>query len=95
MHHTLEFSLKHELSHAADLCREGMNSCEECMIEEKKAYYRSGELTQNWSCTTAAWASCEGFYCLWAKLRGKTARDYMGIGWPVVGGGAGRIPNAP
>ena len=80
--------LRHELSHAESLCRKSDYDCKSCMIEEKKAYWRAGQCTDDGSCSRRAYQSCKHY--LGCKF--KKPEDFYGIGDPT---NLPRIPQLP
>jgi len=62
--------LRHELSHAESLCGRVTTTCQQCMEEEMKAYYRSGGCWDADLCARLAWTSC----------RVKCARERLVLG---------------
>jgi len=90
----LEQLFKHELSHAESLCGVVPLTCQLCMIEEKRAYFRAGQCKKDRDCTYAAWSSCHNTNpgCMLEEFLGVGPEDYLGDGWPVDGG---VIPAAP
>jgi len=71
----IEQHLHHELTHAYRLCGRDMTSCEDCMIEEKKAWFFANQCTTNCDCTAKAMTSCKG---AGKCALGENYEDYLG-----------------
>jgi hypothetical protein len=76
----LKSIILHEFSHAESICRQSPGqSCESCMIEEKRAYWRSGQCINNKDCTAKAASSCaSGIFA--QACQGKKTEDFYGVG---------------
>lgn len=73
--------LEHELYHAESVCGWWKLGCENCMKEEKRAYYLAGQCTNDSDCTQAAWESCLASLSCSSIL--DKWQNYLGAGWPV------------
>ena len=72
--------LHHELIHAESICGWWKLGCRNCMIEEKRAYYKVGECSNDSDCTDRAWGSCKtSLSC--SDLQDDKS-NYLGVGWP-------------
>ena len=72
--------LYHELIHAESICGWWKLGCKNCMIEEKRAYFKSGMCWDDSSCTDMAWGSCKTSLSCSDFLDNKN--NYLGVGWP-------------
>ncbi len=72
--------LIHELTHAQSICGWWKLGCRNCMIEEKRAYYLSGECSDDNYCTSRAWDSCTLSLSCSSLL--DNWQNYLGVGWP-------------
>jgi hypothetical protein len=78
-------TLVHELSHAESLCRSVYETCEDCMVEEKKANWRERACRNNASYTAEAWKSCHfQKFC-----HGRSEHEFTSVGDPE------KIPHFP
>jgi len=77
---TIKQIVHHELVHAVSVCGLWKFGCENCMREEKRAYFLSGQCKTDKQCTDRAWCSCKSSLSC-SDLLDKSDK-YIGIGWP-------------
>ncbi|RLA99079.1 MAG: hypothetical protein DRG83_13610 [Deltaproteobacteria bacterium] len=70
----------HELIHAESICGWWKLGCKNCMIEEKRAYFKSGMCATDRQCTLDAWGSCKASWSCSDLF--DNWKNYLGVGWP-------------